>query len=144
MAYIGIIGNDLSNLEKRKMTLRLSPKEIAVNARKAFVEGRLQAQVNSGSETCDYLGPCAIGVSITDKALAAKLDETQMTISAAHANGLLIVEGCTLAKGPVVFADDIGLAVSNLQRVHDSWVNESVGPREFEEALVRLETLVGA
>lgn len=105
--------------------IEITPADIIRNARKAYDEGRLQAQTRKAGEgrqgqplTCSYVQDCAIGVSVPDKVLAQEWDTAQTPVN------LLAQDGKITYPGGFLYGSADRAAVDRLQRDHDVWATE--------------------
>lgn len=106
--------------------IKLDMRTVLPAARKAFNEGRLQAQTATDPmETCRYAGPCAIGAALDPK-IAALFDASKSP----EINWLII-------EGEVFVPEDQVDDFIELQREHDNAVGGPIKP--FVETLTRLE-----
>lgn len=112
--------------------VEIAPADIIRNARKAYDEGRLQAQTGKTGEgsfgqplTCSYVQDCAIGVSVRDKGLAQEWDNAQNPVS------LLVQDGKITYPGGFRYSPADKLALAQLQDRHDAWAAEATRPKKL-------------
>jgi hypothetical protein len=111
------------------MTIILDMKTVVANARKAYDEGRLQAQqpMAKRGRPCTYSGGCAIGVSLTPKQAEYLDSRHDSTLKA-----LLTNEKISIVNS----LDDFNLGLVELQTLHDEW-NSVVDRTMCDELLER-------
>lgn len=114
--------------EATQLPFRLTVREVALAAKKAFDEGRLSAQ--GPTPACEYRDksglPCAIGAALPDHVANRS-------------------EGCTVeelrSRGTVALSEPAVNALSDLQDAHDDWCHARLGlfglqPAEAEARFV--------
>ena len=112
--------------------INLDKAKVQAAARRAYEEGRLQAQKNPG-EAClyrdDFGNPCAVGAALTD-------EEAQTLVDA----GLNAIEirsfepGRAFASRVAITSDDWAY-LSRLQDAHDTWSVDEEDEAQFKEVL---------
>ena len=112
--------------------INLDKAKVQAAARRAYEEGRLQAQKNPGDGCLyrdDFGNPCAIGAALTD-------EEAQTIIDA----GLNAIEIRSFRPGGphtprIPITSDDWAYLSHLQDAHDSWSVDEEDEAQFKEVL---------